>query len=144
VLHASRITDDLWVGSAPPAGHYWGRFDVLVLVSSEYQPASGDFPGLIVRRFPFDDTEAMSKADMEAAWRAAGAVAEDILAGHRVLVTCNMGRNRSALVAALALHMLTGMSGEKAAKIVRTKRVDALGVRALSNPTFRAFLRKLP
>ena len=114
MLDATEVFRGIWVGSAPAPGYYAGRFDVVVLVSLEYQPPAYGFPGVIVRRFPFDDSARPSKQDLAQAWRAATAVAHDVSQGRRVLVTCNMGRNRSALVAALAIHMLTGMSGARA------------------------------
>ena len=143
MLDASPITRYLSVGGAPKPGFYGGPFDVVVLVSKEYQPAHGEIQGVIVRRFPFDDSLHPTDTDFRTAWAAASAVTDDIMRGRRVLVTCNMGRNRSALVAALALHMVTGMSGADALKAVQARRVDLLGVRALSNPAFRAFLRRV-
>ena len=141
MLDASPITRYLSVGGAPEPGFYGARFDVVVLVSKEYQPRTGDIQGVVVRRYPFDDSLTPTRGDLRTAWEAATTVANDVMRGRRVLVTCSMGRNRSALVAALALHMVTGMSGERAMKEVQARRVDRLGVRALSNPAFRGFLR---
>lgn len=143
MLDATEVYRQIWVGSAPEPGYYAGRFDVLVLTSLEYQPPGYGFPGVIVRRFPFNDTGRPSDEDFGQAWRAATAVAHDVAQGRRVLVTCNMGRNRSALVAALAIHMLTGMSGARAGRLVRERRTDQLGVKALSNDAFRGMLRSL-
>lgn len=143
MLHASPITADLWVGAAPPPGYYSARFDAIYLVANEYQPPAEAFPGVLVRRFPFDDVATPSSRDLKTAWAAATRVTEDISAGRRVLVTCSMGRNRSALVAAIALHMMTGITGAQAASIVRARRTDKLGVRALANPEFLAFMKSL-
>jgi protein-tyrosine phosphatase len=143
VLNASAITRNLSVGAAPEPGYYSARFDTLVLVSEEYQPPDSAFPGIRVRRFPFDDSVHPSPRDFETAWAAGEAVARDITRGRRVLVTCSLGRNRSALVAAIALYLVMGVSGAQAANLVRARRVDAYGVRALSNPAFRRFLRGL-
>jgi protein-tyrosine phosphatase len=55
-------------------------------------------------------------------------VAKEIATGHRVLVTCHMGLNRSALVVALALHQLTTMSAQQIIEhIRRTRSMSALG-----------------
>jgi protein-tyrosine phosphatase len=143
VLDASEIAPGLWVGAAPEPGHYGARFDTLVLVASDYQPPDEAFPGVRVRRFPFGDNLQPTERDLMTAWAAATAVANDLVSGRRVLVTCRMGINRSALVAALALHMVTGMSGERAAAIVRLRRRTREGFHALSNPAFRAFLKKI-
>lgn len=143
-VSASRIVEGLYVGSEPPPGDYTGMVDVIVLVAEEYQPDDSAFPGVRVRRFPFDDTRVPSDRDIAMAWAAGEAIARDMRRGRRVLSTCHMGRNRSALVAALALHLVTGESGAEALRIVRSRRTDDVGVRALSNPTFQRLLSALP
>jgi len=99
---ASRIVDGLWVGAAPPPGDYSADWDVIVFTAEEYQPDRGLFPRVRVRHFPYDDTSPPSDRDLMTAWSAAEEVARYLRQGRRVLVTCRMGRNRSALVAALA------------------------------------------
>lgn len=141
---ASRILDGLWVGAAPPPGDYSDRFDVIVLTADEYQPDAGMFPGVRVRHFPFDDSGQPTDRDLATAWDAAETVARYLRRGMRVLVTCRMGRNRSALVAALALYLVTEAPGEDILALVRDRRTDAVGVRALSNRAFQAYLRALP
>lgn len=136
--------DGLYVGSAPPPGTYSDRFDVIVLTAEEYQPMRSMFPDVRVRRFPFDDAQRPALHDLAMAWTAAQSVAGDLIRQRRVLVTCAMGRNRSALVAALAVHLVTGDSGADALRLVREKRVDDVGVRALSNQSFQRFLRSIP
>ena len=143
-MSASRIAEGLWVGSAPPPGDYVGQFDVMVFTAEEYQPPDGRFPGVRVRHYPFDDDPEPDPADLMTAWSAGEAVAKDLRRGRKVLVSCAMGRNRSALVAALALYMVTGHSGAEVLALVRAKRVDDTGVRALSNPAFQRYLRSLP
>jgi len=141
---ASRIVDGLWVGAAPPPGDYSGQFDVIVFTADEYQPAKDMFPKIRVRHFPYDDSIRPTERDLMTAWTAAEAVARDMRHGRRVLVTCQMGRNRSAFVAALALHLVTGAPGEEVLTLVRSRRTDAMGIQALSNGAFRQFLRTLP
>jgi protein-tyrosine phosphatase len=142
-MDASRISGRLWVGGAPAPGRYADRFDVIVFTADEYQPSDRDFPDVRVRRFPIDDTEAPTDSDLMAAWAGGEAVAHDLKRGRRVLVTCAMGRNRSALIAALGLHMATGEPGARILALVRARRKDRTGVRALANPTFRGLLRSL-
>lgn len=65
-------------------------------------------------------------------------VVGDISDGHRVLVHCHAGRNRSALVSALLVRQLFGMSGAQAIEYVRERRPNAL-----ANEHFCNYLRGL-
>jgi hypothetical protein len=56
----------------------------------------------------------------------------------RVLVHCQAGLNRSALVAARALMVAKGMTADDAIGLIREKRSPT----CLCNPTFERFLRK--
>lgn len=143
MIEATAITDQLYVGSAPSPGHLHG-FDVLVLCAREYQPEAKAFPGVEVAHAPFDDRARLSKQELLVPVGAARKVARRIREGKRVLVTCQMGRNRSAFVAALALHFVTGRPGIQCANRVRTRRRDILGVKALENQGFFGALAKLP
>jgi protein-tyrosine phosphatase len=144
ISNATEVYPGLWVGAAPPPGHYWARVDVMVFVAKELpRPDPKRYPGVVVRWYPFDDSMTPSESDIEQALRGARAVSEDLAAGRKVLVTCQMGRNRSAFVAALALHILTGASGRVALRQVRMRRKDAVGVRAISNPAFQKYLLEL-
>lgn len=57
----------------------------------------------------------------------------------RVLIYCDSGRNRSALLAANVIKRLLAVSGQKAIEIVRTGRPMAL-----KNPFFIQHLRTAP
>jgi len=59
--------------------------------------------------------------------------------GHKVLVHCHMGKNRSGLLNALVAMKILGISGADAVELVRGRRPDALG-----NAVFTAYLRSLP
>jgi len=59
--------------------------------------------------------------------------------GERVLVTCWQGRNRSALVAALALYLLSGADGGGILRHIQGRRPGAL-----TNPVFAHAVRSLP
>jgi rhodanese-related sulfurtransferase len=141
-VDATAVARNLFVGSAPLPG--LGGFDVIVLCSSGYQPPAAHYPGVIVEHFPFDDAPRLSSRELRVPVQAARRVGHHLGRGRRVLVTCQMGRNRSAFVAALALHLWTGRSGKECADQVRRHRIDPLGVRALANRDFRRALEKLP
>jgi protein-tyrosine phosphatase len=141
---ASRIVDGLWVGGAPPPGDYSRDWDVIVFTAEEYQPEAKLFPKVRVLHYPYDDANPPSQRDMDTAWTAAEEVANQLRARRRVLVTCRMGRNRSALVAALALYIVSPASGTDVCALVREKRIDQTGTNALANRSFRELLRALP
>lgn len=134
----SEIVPGLFVGSKPPPGRHEG-VDTIVLAAIEYQPPAEMFPGAEVIHVPLDDAPSrpMREDEIADATKAAERVARRLRAGRRVLVTCAMGLNRSALVAALAMHEVYGMSADEI--ITRLRR--ARGAWALSNPNFEKLLR---
>lgn len=142
-VEASRIIGTLYQGSKPQTGRQVADagFQMLVLCAQEYQPEARRFPGVTVVHAPNNDVFALpiTREQLGLAVKAARRVTEAIQAGHRVLVTCMQGRNRSGLVAAIALHMLTGCSGMAAIRKVKERRQR----RALSNPHFLACLERL-
>lgn len=141
MIDAHRVSERLWMGSRPmlPAAGAMKRygFDVLVLCAEEVQPPSHHFPGVRVIRAPLDDAEVTTDLKRTAV-AAAHEVAAALLLGERVLVTCNQGRNRSGLVAALALVLVSELDGAHAAAQVQASRP-----RALVNPHFVRWLREI-
>ncbi len=116
-------------------------FDTVVFCAMEAQPTLTDVIELTpteVLAFPFDDAD-LTDVHLQNAMAMARRVAERVSQGKNVLVTCFAGRNRSGLVVALALHMLTGRSGDDIVERIRQKR----GVDALTNKDFEAAIRKL-
>jgi protein-tyrosine phosphatase len=113
-----------------------------VLCAGEIQPPDVHFPGVEVLRARLDDSgpPPTQKECLEAA-KAGLAVAEALNRDQRVLVTCAQGRNRSALVAGLALHERYGMSGAQAVHHLRMARS---AVPVLTNPHFVCALFRLP
>ena len=116
-------------GSAPPTDARL-PFDAVVLAAVEYQP---ELPRYAVLRVPLEDRfppdpppDARTVAFIE---RAAGEVAREVRRGGRVLVTCAQGRNRSGVLAGLALVQL-GCPGPQAAALIRRLR------NGLTNPYF--------
>lgn len=136
--HASEIVPGLFVGSKPPPGRHEG-IDVIVLGAMEYQPSAELFPGAEVIHVPLDDdpSRLMREDEIAAAMKVGSRVARRLRAGRRVLVTCAMGLNRSALIAAIAMHEVYGMKADEIIKRLRSAR----GMWALSNPNFEKLLR---
>ena len=82
-----------------------------------------------------DDEDLPNLAEIEALGRL---VADLVSAGHRVLVHCRMGLNRSALVIATALTYM-GLSGREAVADLRRRRPGSL-----FNEVFAAHIEALP
>lgn len=103
------------------------RFDILVLCAEELQPSSQRFPYTTVIRCPLRDTpEGLTPQQGRLVIRTAQTVARAVRSRRRCLVTCNAGLNRSGLVTATALHLLTGYSGFDCVSIVQEHRPGAL------------------
>ncbi len=135
---ASRIHDNLWMGNAPPVGDSVARhFQGLVLSAKEYQPVECFF-GLEVMGVPLnDDGTPMTPKEKTLAVKAAGRVIRWLNDGKSVLVTCWAGRNRSGIIAALALcRGPAGLTPTAAVKMIRKARGD----HAMRNEYFLRFL----
>lgn len=135
-IDASNITPRLWIGGAPPADADLPAFDVLVLCAEEYQPQVS-FRGRVIR-CPIPDAQ-LADHQLAHVLMVARAVAAAVSAGGRVLVTCKAGLNRSALVTALALSLLTRRSADELVALIRSRRSR----NALGNPHFQAILRRV-
>ena len=144
---ASEIDDRHWQGGFPIYKH-WGEirrhFDVLVLCAEELQPsdpleAQSAFPGVITVCAPMDDDdESIREGDKTVAAEAAKTIIHHLDQDHRVLVTCQAGRNRSGTVSALVLMARRGITGDAAVALVRARRP-----KALSNEGMCAWIRGL-
>lgn len=86
-------------GSAPTPGARV-PFDVIVLAAMEYQP---ELPGYRVLNVPLDDGPPPDKVTRMRIRHAAREIADRVRLHERVLVTCWQGRNRSGVLAGLAL-----------------------------------------
>jgi protein-tyrosine phosphatase len=117
-------------GSAP-SPHVRLPFDVVVLAAQEYQP---DLPGYIVLHVPLDDGPPPDQVTRLRIRSAAQKVSDHVQLGNRVLVTCWHGRNRSGVIAGLALVKL-GIPRELAVSRIQRLR------NGLSNPYFRAMVQ---
>lgn len=127
---ATVVSPRLWIGAKPPFDKDLPGVDILVLCAAEVQPDQLAFHGAVLR-CPIPDAE-LDAAQVRLVLQTAVAVAKAIVSGQRVLVTCRMGLNRSALIVALALHQLTTMSGEQIVEHIRRQR----SLSALSNKHF--------
>jgi protein-tyrosine phosphatase len=136
------IRDRLAIGSKPPRGAAVARagFSDLVLCAWEEQPPDEAFSGIAVHRVLLDDSGLPpSSVDFRNAEAMAAHVANLVRRGRSVLVTCQLGMNRSGLVSALALRRLTGKDGRWVRSYMRAKR-ERHGRRPLSNEWFAAYV----
>lgn len=142
VLDVSNIARRLWIGAAPPFDRHIPEFDVLVLCAAELQPMAVGFQGSIIR-CPIPDS-VLSQRETNRALVTGRTVAGCLLSGRRVLVTCAAGRNRSALIAGLALGLATRMTPSAIVALIRMRRSSE----CLSNPYFvevmTTYLKRLP
>jgi len=133
-LDASNITRRLWIGGKPPLDRDLPEFDVLVLCAKEIQPDEVAFARQLIR-CPLPDAT-LNNQELARAFVTARKVGEALVAHKRVLITCAMGINRSALVASLGLGLVTRMSADGLVRLMRTRRHPG----CLSNDHFRAIL----
>jgi protein-tyrosine phosphatase len=105
-------------GSMPPQGVHL-PFDVIVLAAMEYQP---ELPGHEVLHVPLDDSgPPPTRHERRLIRDNAHRIARRLRAGKRVLVTCRQGKNRSGVLAGLALVHL-GLPGPEAAERIQRLR----------------------
>ncbi len=138
-VDAHWLTTRLWQGSFPYAGGgYLAElgFTVVVLCAYEMQ-APEHFESIQCILCPMDDGR-LSSAEAKQAHATAGSVAALWREGHRILITCAAGRNRSGLVSALTLRLIRGISGSAAVNRVKVVRPNAL-----TNPSFVSYLNSL-
>jgi protein-tyrosine phosphatase len=134
------VAGRLWQGGCP-VDFGWVRdtgIDVVLdLADADAHPPAAEIVGLIYLKCPLVDGEDLP--DPAVTTRLAGFVAGLVDEGHRALVHCTFGRNRSGLVATLVVRELLGRSGEDALAHVQARRD-----RAVNNEAFAAWLRSLP
>jgi protein-tyrosine phosphatase len=136
-LDASNVATRLWVGGKPPFDRELPEFDLLVLCAQELQPREIAFHGRVLR-CPLPD-DVLDHQELRHTVLTAKDVGDALLASHRVLVTCAMGLNRSALVAALAMARATRMSAAEIIGRIRRRR----SANALFNPHFQEIIKRL-
>jgi len=140
-LNASKISSHLYQGAYPPTGTTLesNGFTLLVLAAEEYQPSSNFFPGVQVVHAPLDDHPyQLSQAEWDAIVRSAKLAGDNVMRGGRSLITCWEGRNRSGIITAVTLTLLTGWPADKAVARIRSRRPGAL-----TNESFVRQLRRV-
>ena len=140
-LDADRIAKGIFVGSraalevSPDILAEQG-FTMLVFAAREIQPQIRDRRFKIIRAPLLDGP--LSKGDLETAVSAANIVALEAKRGGQVLITCNMGINRSPFIATLAVIRRYGVTADEALIRVRRNRKTE---RVLTNQNFEAAIR---
>lgn len=131
----TQIHGKLYQGSAPSKGDVIKTegFDVLVLCAEEIQNIKDYNVDYIIQAPGKDTFKDLYPEDLVKWKEAAKEAANHIRSGRRVLITCQAGLNRSGIVTAMTLRELTGWSGEKCAKHVKSKRYGALFNKAFYN-----------
>lgn len=138
-LDASNVFPRIWIGGYPPIDRRLSFFSMVVLCAREYQPDRVSWDGIVVRA-RLDDVPMIDRADLRDAVGAARLVVDEVRRGGKVLVTCAAGRNRSALVAGMAMLQLSPrMPAEDVMAEIRSRRHP----HCLSNPSFVAMLRRI-
>lgn len=129
---------------------YVDRFDVICYCAKEFQPPPelvkqlGPTKKLKLIYAPNDDRPAaMTNDEVRIAFAAAMKVSREYQTGKQVLIACAEGRNRSGLIAAMAIHGVYGVGGKRAIEMVRSARKMARTGQALTNPHFVKFLEQL-
>lgn len=135
-LDANCVAKRLWVGSKPPFDRDLPQFQTLVLCAAEIQPPTLGFRGHVLRARLRDDYPTIH--EIKIALTNGREVAKHLAAGKTVLVTCSAGRNRSALVAGLAIGLLTTMSATEIMAQIRQHRDPS----CLYNQGFQQVLEK--
>lgn len=102
VYDASNVAPKLWVGAKPPLDRSYPGVDVIVLCAAEYQPKAFPHYDKQILHCPLPD-DALSSMERIRAITTGQAVAKALRTDQRVLVTCAMGINRSAFVAAIGI-----------------------------------------
>ena len=134
------VPGQLWQGGCP-VDFDWVRrtgIDVVLdLADPDAFPPADAIEGLTYLKCPLVDGEGIP--DPGVTLRLAGLVAGLVGEGHRALVHCTFGRNRSGLVATLVVRELLGLSGADALAHVRARRQ-----RVANNEVFATWLSSLP
>lgn len=130
----------LWHGGVP-VDYDWVRATGLTVVvdlsDADTYPPVGATEGLLYLKVPLVD--AGDLPDEGLVLRLADLVAGLLRDGHRALVHCTFGRNRSGLLVSLVVREVLGLSGADAVAHVQARRRDTV-----NNETFAAWLRGLP
>ncbi len=136
------IDSNIYVGPVHGLVALAGKARAIVFCAEELQPTPYDAQvlGVKIISCPLDDdpTKPVSLKTIVRVMKTAQQIADESKRGP-VAVTCHMGINRSAMVAAAALMIRLNISGAEAVKLVRSRRPGTL-----QNRRFLEFLRAQP
>ena len=136
----NKILPDLYQGARPPVGRGLLRlgFRCLVLAAEEYQPSKKFFPRVAVRYAPMDDhSNQLTEKEWNMIFSAATDCANAVVNRQKTLITCWAGINRSGIITAVTVMLLTDCSGAEAVRLVKGRRMSMeLGRPGLSNDSF--------
>ncbi|HEU4676352.1 MAG TPA: hypothetical protein VFS29_10210 [Motilibacteraceae bacterium] len=134
----------LWIAGSPVAPEFVAEHGItaVVDVADADSPTDPDQLGRAGVRFyrkePLvDDAERLP--DLDLVEELVDVLVDAVGEGHRALVCCSYGRNRSGLVAALTVRALLAVPGAEALRLLRARRR-----RAVNNPAFAAHVTALP
>ncbi len=143
VADASEVIPNLWIGSAPPIGMHVRNngFTHLILTAQEYQPWQQCYYRVSVIHAPFDDDGDFMTTDEKRIALSAGLTVARLLKerDNKILSTCHQGRNRSSLVAGIAMVCGMGIPVIKTISLIRAAR----GFSAFRNPHFVTYLKSI-
>jgi Dual specificity phosphatase, catalytic domain len=130
----------LWQGGCP-VDFDWVRdagIDVVIdLADPDAYPPAEEIDGLVYLKCPLVDNDTVPEPGLTL--RLAQLVAGLVGDGHRALVHCTFGRNRSGLLATLVVRELLGLDGADALAHVRERRPGVA-----NNEAFERWLTELP
>jgi len=113
------LHDRLWLGGIT-AFTQVPHLDLFIHCAGEIEPNVPNAASEIIW-LKLDDSRPITTKELSLAYAAASRAADEIRAGHKVLISCAHGINRSALVAGLTLKQL-GWTGERAIRLMRRRR----------------------
>ena len=142
-LDGVRVWGSLYQGALPATGPYFASsgFRVLVICAAELCEirTDADYPGTIVLKCPLrDELRPVDDEMWQIIDRTVDAVVSRVNAGSTVLVACQEGKNRSALVTAAAIMKLAHWDGAYA-----VEHIKRLSPRTFSNEAFAHSVREL-
>ncbi|HET8595914.1 MAG TPA: dual specificity protein phosphatase family protein [Intrasporangium sp.] len=135
-----QVPGRVWHGGCP-VDFEWVQLTGIDLVvdladADSVAPAT-DVEGLTYLKCPLVDGSELPSPTLTLGL--AGLVADLVRDGHRALIHCTFGRNRSGLLATLVVRDLLGLSGADALAHVQAHREGAV-----NNEDFAGWLRSLP
>lgn len=136
----SKITEGLYMGSKRAIDPKQPLFTIYVSMAREIPPPKsvlGVFESMWVKMDDVDWDFRNDPETMQVLLETSSTIATLIKQGHRVVVFCNMGMNRSGLMVAMVLMQL-GWSYKKALRKIKQRHRCTLG-----NRSFREALKYL-